>query len=76
MAATQQAPGRYGNPKHAHVKFGTHDQILNQILQTISLTWSYSDSSQNVSLIPLHWAVIMGRVLTEPGKKMPLHSIG
>uniref|UniRef100_A0A8C9ZCX4 IF rod domain-containing protein n=1 Tax=Sander lucioperca TaxID=283035 RepID=A0A8C9ZCX4_SANLU len=41
-----------------------------------SLTSSYSDSSQNMSLILLHWAVIMGRVSTEPGKKMPLHSIG
>src|SRR4029434_307652 len=27
-------------------------------------------------LIPLHWAVIMGRVSTEPGEKMPLRSIG
>ena len=34
------------------------------------------NSSQNVSLRPLHWAVIMGRVSTEPGKKMPLRSIG
>jgi len=32
-----------------------------------SLMSSYSDSSQNVSLILLHWAVIMGRVSTEPG---------
>ena len=24
----------------------------------------------------LHWAVIMGRVSTEPEKKMPLRSIG
>ena len=31
---------------------------------------------QNVSLRPLHWAVIMGRVSTEPGNKMPLRSIG
>ena len=34
------------------------------------------NSSQNVSLRPLHWAVIMGRVSTEPGNKMPLRSIG
>ena len=34
------------------------------------------NSSQNMSLILLHWAVIMGRVSTEPGKKMPLRSIG
>ena len=34
------------------------------------------NSSQNMSLISLHWAVIMGRVSTEPGEKMPLHSIG
>ena len=27
------------------------------------------NSSHNVSLRPLHWAVIMGRVSTEPGKK-------
>jgi len=44
--------------------------------QISSLMSSYSDSSQNVSLLLLHWAVIMGRVSTEPGKKMPLHSIG
>ena len=34
------------------------------------------NSSQNVSLRPLHWAVIMGRVSTEPGNKMPLRLIG
>src|SRR4029434_5252465 len=28
------------------------------------------NSSQNMSLISLHWAVIMGRVSTEPGEKM------
>ena len=29
------------------------------------------NSSQNMSLIPLQWAVIIGRVSTEPGEKMP-----
>src|SRR4029434_7236140 len=29
-----------------------------------------------MSLILLHWAVIMGRVSTEPRKNMPLRSIG
>src|SRR4029434_9042303 len=29
-----------------------------------------------MSLISLHWAVIMVRVSTEPGEKMPLRSIG
>jgi len=29
-----------------------------------------------MSLILLHWTLIIERVLTEPGKKMPLHSIG
>jgi len=34
-----------------------------------SLTSSYTYSSQNVSLMLLLWALIMRRVLTEPGKK-------
>ena len=50
----------------------------------LTLTFDYNlawrcqthNSSQNVSLRPLHWAVIMGRVSTEPGNKMPLRSIG
>src|SRR4029434_2047909 len=29
-----------------------------------------------MSLILLHWAVIMGRISTKPGKTMPLRSIG
>jgi len=37
--------------------------------QIFSLTSSYSYSSQNMSLKLLHWALIMRRVLTEPGKK-------
>jgi len=43
-----------------------------------SLTSSYSYSRKNMSLRLLHWALIMRRVVTEPGqkKKQPLHSIG
>ena len=44
----------------------------------LTLAWRCHthNSSQNMSLRPLHWAVVMGRVSTEPGKKMPLRSIG
>jgi len=42
----------------------------------LSLTSSYSYSSENMGLNLLHRALIMRRVLTEPGKKNPLHSIG
>ena len=39
--------------------------------------WRHThNSSQNMSLRPLHWAVVRGRVSTEPGKQMPLRSIG
>jgi len=42
-----------------------------------NLAWRcHTQISQNVSLILLHWAVIMGRVSTKPRQKMPLHSIG
>ena len=36
---------------------------------TIAWRCHTHNSSQNMSLILLHWAVIMGRVSTEPGKK-------
>jgi len=46
------------------------------VINYSSLTSSYSFSNKKMSLIPLRWALIMRRVLTEPGKKKPLHSIG
>jgi len=39
-----------------------------------SLTSSYSYSSENMSLILLHKALIM--IVTDPGKKQTLHSNG
>jgi len=46
------------------------------IIIITSQTSSYSYSRENMSLKLLRWDLIMRRVVTEPGKKKPLHSIG